>query len=151
MWESWTRGSAKVYWWLFLEERGLLHADVRSSDDQPNTLSFQSVREEDFGHCQSEVKESYPHSLHSSLHVQKIAKWVLSILHSYMYMHKTIFFQLRWNLYRESKIIESATWPTSPTSQTQNWCSRTKKFGTQMKPLLSKTNQFSNAIGQEYL
>ena len=31
---------------------------IKTTDDQPNTLSFQSVREEDFGHYQCEVKNA---------------------------------------------------------------------------------------------
>ncbi len=31
---------------------------IKTSDDRPNTLSFPSVREEDFGHYQCEVKDS---------------------------------------------------------------------------------------------
>ncbi len=31
---------------------------IKTTDDQPNTLSFQSVSEEDFGHYQCEVKDA---------------------------------------------------------------------------------------------
>ncbi len=31
---------------------------IKTSDDQPNTVSFLSVREEDFGHYQCEVKDA---------------------------------------------------------------------------------------------
>ena len=31
---------------------------IKTTDDQPNTVSFPSVREEDFGHYQCEVKDA---------------------------------------------------------------------------------------------
>ena len=31
---------------------------IKTTDDQPNTVNFQSVREEDFGHYQCEVKDA---------------------------------------------------------------------------------------------
>ncbi len=31
---------------------------IKTTDEQPNTLSFQSVSEEDFGHYQCEVKDA---------------------------------------------------------------------------------------------
>ncbi len=31
---------------------------IKTTDDQPNTLSFPSVKEEDFGHYQCEVKDA---------------------------------------------------------------------------------------------
>ncbi len=38
-------------------KKGSRH-QIKTTDDQPNTLSFPSVREEDFGHYQCEVKDA---------------------------------------------------------------------------------------------
>ena len=61
---------------------------IKTSDDRPNTLSFPSVREEDFGHYHCEVKDAAAGkmllTLYTAIYKEEPSQLALHVCHTYV-------------------------------------------------------------------
>ncbi len=61
---------------------------IKTTDDRPNTLSFPSVREEDFGHYQCEVKDAAAGkvllTLYTALYKEETSQLALHVCRTYV-------------------------------------------------------------------